>query len=70
MTDEDRELTGAEAKKFADSRLRKVRVDAANWTIEYEDPETGDHWLMDYPDSGAHGGGPPRLRKLAGPRAG
>jgi hypothetical protein len=65
MSIEETELRGARAKEFAD-RLRKIRVDPENWTVEYEDPETGDHWLMDYPDSGAHGGGSPRLRKLNG----
>lgn len=66
MTNEGEELTGAEAKEFADSRLRRLHVDPENWTIEYEDPVTGARWLMDYPDSGAHGGGPPRLRKIGG----
>jgi hypothetical protein len=70
MTNEDHELKGAEAKRYADSRLRKVRVDPGNWTIEYEDPETGERWLMDYPDSGAQGGGSPRLRKLTASQTG
>jgi hypothetical protein len=64
MTEEDTELTGAKAKHFADTRLRQVSVDPETWTIEYEDSTTGERWLMDYPDSGAHGGGSPRLRKM------
>jgi hypothetical protein len=64
MTEEDIELTGEKAKEFADTRLRRVRVDPDTWTIEYEDPATGERWLMDYPDSGAHGGGSPRLRRV------
>jgi len=65
MTQDETELRGAEAKKFADARLRQVHVDSDKWEIEYEDPKTGERWLMDYPDSGSHGGGSPRLRKLA-----
>ncbi|MBV8436518.1 MAG: hypothetical protein JOY95_03300, partial [Silvibacterium sp.] len=34
------------------------------WQISYEDPSTGDLWIMDYPQSEAQGGGSPRLRKV------
>jgi hypothetical protein len=55
-------IDGAKAKDYANSHLLKVEV--RNWEIDYECPETGIHWLMDYPYSERQGGGPPRLRKL------
>ena len=56
-------LTGAEAKAYADTHLEKVRVDPDSWEIEYVDPVSGEYWVMDYPLSEMHGGGPPRLRR-------
>lgn len=55
---------GNEAIQFAKARLRQIRVDAAKWEEEYEDIETSERWLMDYPQSHLQGGGPPRLRKI------
>jgi hypothetical protein len=57
------ELEGGEAVEFASHRLRKVAVDAVNRQVIYEDPATGDQWVMDYPNSEAQGGGSPRLRR-------
>ena len=59
MTPVQTEYHGVEAVEFAKT-LDKVRV--GNWEIEYLDPTTGEKWLMDYPQSEMHGGGPPRLR--------
>lgn len=56
------EMDGWPAKKYAKEHLRKVRV--GNWEIEYECPETGIHWLLDYPQNAKMGGGPPRLIRL------
>jgi Immunity protein 27 len=58
------QLEGKDAIDFAERYLKKIRTDGLNWEIEYEDPITGDRWMMDYPHSEAHGGGSPRLRKL------
>jgi hypothetical protein len=58
------QLEGKEAIDFAERNLKKLRTDGLNWQIEFEDPLTGDKWLMDYPHSEAQGGGSPRLRKL------
>jgi len=58
------ELNGRDALDYA-KRLRKVREDATGWEIEYIDDATGERWLMDYPQSYLHGGGPPRLRRVA-----
>lgn len=60
------ELVGAQARTFADTHLQKVKVDPVTWEIEYVDPDTGERWLMDYPQSESHGGGPPRLRRIKG----
>jgi hypothetical protein len=57
------ELKGAEAVKFATEHLRKVRVNADTWEVEYVNDATGETWIMDYPNSEYQGGGPPRLRK-------
>ena len=59
------EMQGKEAIEYADRHLRKVRTDPQTWTVEYEDPATGERWIMDYPDSGYHGGGSPRLRRVS-----
>ena len=62
--DKIKELDGVEAEIYAQNHLRKIRVDGELWQIEYECPDTGARWLMDFPHSEYHGGGPPRLRKL------
>jgi len=56
------EYNGKEAYDFAEKYLR--RVNSKNWEVEFEDPKSGALWLMDFPQSESHGGGPPRLRKL------
>jgi hypothetical protein len=58
------ELSGAEAAAYAAEHLQETTVDSGNWTRSLVCPETGERFLMDYPESGAHGGGPPRLRPL------
>ena len=62
MTQTPIELSGKDAYEFAETHLRKVN--SRNWEIDFEDPKTGELWLMDFPHSEGHGGGPPRLRKL------
>ncbi len=58
------EYKGAEAIEFAEKYLRKIRSNIDTWETEYICEETGETWLMDYPNSEQHGGGSPRLRKL------
>lgn len=48
---------------YAEAHLKRIRVDADNWEVEYIDDSTGELWVMDYPESELHGGGSPRLRK-------
>ena len=57
------EYNGVRAQRIARKHLREIKV--RNWEIDYEDPKTGDKWLMDYPYGYAHGGGPPRLRRVS-----
>jgi hypothetical protein len=57
------ELEGGEAVEFAEHNLRKVSVDADTWQVIYEEPASGEQWVMDYPNSEAQGGGSPRLRR-------
>ena len=59
------ELNGAEAKKYAQNHLIKIRVDGETWQIEYKCPDTSLLWIMDFPFSESHGGGPPRLKKIS-----
>lgn len=59
----DDEYRGSVAVEKASS-MKKVGQDDSGWKIYYQDDRTGDQWVMDYPDSGQHGGGSPRLRRL------
>jgi len=59
------ELVGAEAEEYAHKHLIKIRSNGVLWKIEYQCPETGMRWVMDFPYGEAHGGGPPRLRRLS-----
>ncbi len=61
----DNEYRGASAETKA-SGMRKVGQDDSGWETYYQDDRTGEQWVMDYPDSGQHGGGPARLRPLTG----
>ena len=56
-----RELVGEAAVEYA-KRLRKVMVNPQTWDVEYVDDATDERWVLDYPRSDLHGGGPPRLR--------
>jgi hypothetical protein len=55
-------LKGAEAKEYAEGHLQKVKSNSETWEIEYVCPVSLKKWLLDYPQSEYHGGGPPRLR--------
>ncbi len=57
------EFLGAEATLKANS-MTKTYVDTEKWEKIFTDEETGERWLMDFPYPEAHGGGPPRLRKI------
>jgi hypothetical protein len=63
MKEEKDELHGADAVAFA-KRLKNLKTNPDTWEVEYVDEDTGEKWLMDYPNSEYHGGGSPRLRKI------
>lgn len=44
--------------------LRKVDQSADGWTTLFQDPDDNRYWILDYPDSSLHGGGPPRLTEI------
>jgi immunity protein 27 of polymorphic toxin system len=50
---------------IADS-LVKIASSPDGWTILYQDPQDGRLWELTYPQSGSHGGGPPRLTYITG----
>ena len=56
------EIDGWEADDYAKGHLNKIRV--SNWEIEFECPETGIQWIMDFPHGELQGGGPPHLKKV------
>ena len=57
------ELDGRMAEDYARQHLKKIFVDGVTWGIHYECPQTGIRWVMDFPQSEAQGGGPPKLKK-------
>jgi hypothetical protein len=62
---QDNEYRGTAAVKKA-LGMRKVGQDESGWEVYYCDDCIGEHWVMDYPDSGQHGGGEARLRRVLG----
>lgn len=65
MTNDGKDvLRGAEAIQFSKT-LDVLEVRADSWEIVYFDDRTGEKWIQDYPQSEQHGGGSPRLRRIA-----
>jgi hypothetical protein len=50
-------------------RLKRVAATSGGWDVLYQDPRDGRYWELTYPDSGMHGGGPPRLAWLSSEQA-
>ena len=57
-------LHGAEAKRYARDRLALVGSIPDEWVTLYRDDSNGSYWLMSYPQSELHGGGPPKLEQI------
>ena len=55
---------GAEADRYIENHLEKVRADSETWTVEYRCPDHGKRWLRDQPWGEMHGGGLHRLRTI------
>jgi hypothetical protein len=58
-------LSGNAADDYAAQHLSKIWVDEVAWRKGFVCPESGQLWVMDFPDSELHGGGPPRLRVVS-----
>jgi len=59
-------LRGVAALDLAKT-LTVVSVDSDNWTTILINLANGEQWILDYPDSEAHAGGSPRIRRWQGP---
>ncbi len=57
-------LEGAKAIEYT-AHMEVVRTDKLKWETEYECPYTKIRWIIEYPNSELHGGGPPRLTRLS-----
>jgi hypothetical protein len=62
-------LRGTEAQEYARDHLVELKVDDLNWIVLYRCPGSGLYWKAWYPQSEAHGGGPPELSKIEKERA-
>ncbi len=58
-------LTGNEADDYARLHLTRAWTNAAAWLKGYQCPQTHTVWVMSYPESHLHGGGPPELRRAS-----
>ena len=59
------ELLGGEAVEYSSGHLTRTGVADGAWTTFLRCHQTGITFIMDYPRSELHGGGPPRLRRQA-----
>ncbi|MBW6505443.1 MAG: hypothetical protein K0B00_01695 [Rhodobacteraceae bacterium] len=58
-------LSGQDAVRFLErDQMGYVARDPSGWIRLFRDRETAVYWLLEYPDSSSHGGGPPRLTPL------
>ncbi|MCA6422698.1 MAG: hypothetical protein IM568_07775 [Flavobacterium sp.] len=51
-------------EKLVENYLRKVAVDKTGWEKLYQDPNDNRYWLLTYPKSEFHGGGPTELKMI------
>ena len=58
-------LGGSDAEAYAQDHLLKRFVNEREWLKGFVCPDSGQLWLMDFPESELQGGGPPRLRLVA-----
>lgn len=47
------------------NHLKKISADKSGWEILYQDPNDKRYWVLTYPKSERHGGGPPTLQTLS-----
>ena len=46
------------------NRLKELAVNSDSWESLYQDPKDNRYWLLAYPESHMHGGGPPLLKAI------
>jgi hypothetical protein len=61
--------TAKRIQHLVSCHLREIGRDASGWDALYRDPDDGRLWELTYPDSEAHGGGPPQLRTMTAEEA-
>ena len=54
---------GDKADRIALRCLTRTGYRDDGWTIDLEDPKTGDKWVLDHPGTDLHGKRPARLRR-------
>ena len=59
------DLATSRIQQLVDGYLQKLGTDATGWDKLYRDPSDGRLWELWYPESGLHGGGPPRLTNIS-----
>jgi hypothetical protein len=59
------DITWARIDWLAQHHLQKIASSTSGWETLYRDPNDGRLWERTYPQSEAHGGGPPRLSTFA-----
>ncbi|WGS88255.1 Imm27 family immunity protein [Methylomonas sp. UP202] len=47
------------------NNLIEMSVNGDGWEVLYQDPNDKLYWLLTYPQSHIHGGGPPRLNAIS-----
>ena len=47
------------------NKLIEISVNGDDWETVYQDPEDRRYWLLSYPQSQMHGGGPPYLAVIS-----
>lgn len=51
-------------ENLIDNYLKKVSTEKTGWEILYQDKNDNRYWLLTFPKSDWHGGGPPTLKML------
>ena len=46
------------------NHLKKIATDESGWDTLFQDPNDNRFWVLTYPNSNWHGGGPPTLKTI------
>ncbi len=69
ISQDDRKVIADENCKRIDwlteSFFSLIKVNGDSWSALYKNPENDDYWMLTYPKSHMHGGGPPELVKIS-----